>query len=389
MFLEMLWVTILGLNTVPFGLYIAYMARVSLKRPWNVQIDTHYEPQISVLIPTFNEEATIRKKLDNVVQTDYPKASMEIIIVDSASTDSTVDQMREWSRDHAEIKVIVVQEPIRRGMVKALNEGLRRASGDIVVKTDADCLWLQDSVKNALKYIADPSVGSVAGLHIISAARETSSVAIERTYRDFYRSLRIGESKLYGTVLYEGELMLVKRKLLDLLLFDEEIGADDVPTALRIADLGYRAITADDAYFVEQTPYTWKAKFSQKVRRGRHVLQSLWKYRYLNFRKDTPLHRIILPFETYIYVINPIITVLAIVLSGMMIIRYPWISLAAVLLLIGSFRGLLATHLVNSFIMVAVIISEATRREKLTWEKISEIRQKTPLDSRVSTGAVE
>jgi len=189
-------------------------------------------------------------------------------------------------------------------------------------------------------------------------------------------------------VLYEGELLLVKRRLLDLITFDEEIGADDMPTALRITDLGYRAITADDAYFVEQTPYTWKAKFAQKVRRGRHVLQSFWKYRYLNFKKDTPFHRVILPFETYIYVINPIITVLAVALSGMMIISYPWILLLGLFLLIGSFRELLATHIANSLIMVVVILSEATRRQKLTWEKINEIREQAPRGNATSTEAL-
>lgn len=97
-------------------------------------------------------------------------------------------------------------------MVSALVESLKYVSGEIFVKTDADCLWLKDSLRNALKYMADPKVGSVAGLHIIEANRETSSVMTERTYREFYKWLRIGESKLYGTVLYEGELMLVKKE---------------------------------------------------------------------------------------------------------------------------------------------------------------------------------
>jgi biofilm PGA synthesis N-glycosyltransferase PgaC len=378
MLLEILWLTTLGLNTVPFGLYIMYMTQVSRKRPWNIQIDTHYEPNISILIPTFNEETMIRRKLDNVAQADYPREKMEIVIVDSASTDRTIDQIEEWSAEHGEIKVLVIQEPERRGMVRSLNEGLRHVSGDIVVKTDADCLWLRESIRNAMKYTADPSVGSVAGLHIIEGARETSSVAVERTYRNFYKYLRIGESKLCSTVLYEGELMLVKRRLLDLIGFDEEIGADDVPTALRIADLGYRAITAEDAYFVEQTPYTWRARFVQKVRRGRHVLQSLWKYKYLNFKEDTVFHRVIMPFETYIYVVNPVITMFAVILSAILIIRYPWLLLLGVLLLIGSVREWLATHLVNSFTMLAVILSEATRREELTWEKIDEIREQIP-----------
>ena len=90
----------------------------------------------------------------------------------------------------------------------------------------------------ALRYINDPQVGSVAGLHIITSAKETNSVKTERTYREFYAWLRIGESKLYSTVLYEGELMLVKKRLIVNVGFDEEIGGDDVPLALRLAEEG-------------------------------------------------------------------------------------------------------------------------------------------------------
>jgi cellulose synthase/poly-beta-1,6-N-acetylglucosamine synthase-like glycosyltransferase len=349
-------------------------------------MDDLYEPTVSIIIPTYEEGATIRRKLDNIMQLDYPKAKMEIIIADSASKDNTINRVREWSAEHGEIKVITVQESERRGMVKALNEGLRYATGEIVVKTDADCLLFKDSLRNAMKYLADPKVGSVAGLHVIDAARQTSAVTVERTYRNFYRSLRIGESKLYGTVLYEGELMLVKRSLLDRVPFDESIGADDVPTALRMAELGYRAITAEDAYFREQTPYTWKIKLDQKIRRGRHVLQALWKYKHLLFKKNTPFHRIILPFEFYIYAVNPIITLIVAMLSVAMLFKYPWIGFMSTLLLIRSIREAFATHIVNSFIMVSAVVSELIGRERLTWNKIDEIRE--PVQSKSLTGGL-
>jgi cellulose synthase/poly-beta-1,6-N-acetylglucosamine synthase-like glycosyltransferase len=187
--------------------------------------------------------------------------------------------------------------------------------------------------------------------------------------------LRIGESKLYGTVLYEGELMLVKKGLLDKIGFDEQIGGDDVSTALRVAEQGYRAITAEDAYFIEQTPYTWREKFDQKTRRGRHVFQALWKYRYLMFKKRTPFHTLILPFETYIYVVDPFLTVLLLALTVVMLVRYPLLLLFTPLLLIGRIRELVTTHLLDSGIMVAAILMEAKGREKVTWNKISEIRE--------------
>jgi cellulose synthase/poly-beta-1,6-N-acetylglucosamine synthase-like glycosyltransferase len=267
----------------------------------------------------------------------------------------------------------------RNGMVNALNEGVRQATGDVIVKTDADCFWLSDSLRNAVKYIADPQVGCVAGVHIIKSTKDTSSVMIERTYRTFYKPLRVGESKLHSTVLYEGELMVVKRDLIDAMGFDEEIGADDVPTALRTAERGYRAITAEDAYFIEQTPHTWSEKFRQKVRRGRHVFQALWKYRYMNFQKNTALHRLILPFETYIYVANPFVTAAFVIASIFMALQHPWLLLLLLpLVLISELREMLITHLIDSAIMVYAISREFLRRESVMWQKIGEAREVAP-----------
>lgn len=375
MLLELIWSIVLGINVVPFGLYILYMRRIASKKPWNVKMDSSYEPSVSVVIPTFEEEAMITRKLDNIAEVDYPRQKMELIIVDSASQDKTVDLAEGWSGKHLDVKTKIVCQAERRGMVNALNEGFKNAKSEIFVKTDADCLLRSDSLKNALKYMADPQVGSVAGLHIIEAGRETSSVKAERTYREFYRWLRIGESKLCSTVLYEGELMLVKREILDKIGFDEEIGGDDVPTALRVAEQGYRAITAEDAYFIEQTPYTWREKFRQKVRRGRHVFQALWKYKYLIRRRNTAFHNLILPFEFYIYVVNPFLTILLAALSVAIVVRYPWLLFLAPLLLIGRVRETFTTHFVNGWMMLLAILMEAKGREKVTWQKIGEIRE--------------
>ena len=378
MILELLWLTLFSVSVVPFGLYILYIKRIAKNKPWNIKIDSNYEPSVSIIIPTYEEATTIRRKLDNIAEVDYPKEKMEIIVVDSASKDKTVDLAQEWSRQHPEIKTQVVCETERKGMVSAMNHGLKYVQGEVVVKTDADCLWLRNSLKNAIKYMADPQVGSVAGLHIIKASKETSSVKAERTYREFYTWLRIGESKLWSTVLYEGELMLVKREIIKKIGFDEEIGADDVPTALRMTEHGYRAISAEDAFFIEQTPYSWKEKFRQKIRRGRHVFQGLWGYKYLIFKERTVFHMVILPFEAYIYVVNPLIAVPLSILSAAMVVRYPWLLLLAFFLLIGRVREIFVTYFVDNLIMLLAMSMEIKGREKVTWQKIEEIRELQP-----------
>ena len=374
MFLEIIWGALLVFSIVPFGLYLVKMARVA-KRPWNVKLDETYEPTISVVIATYEEESSIVKKLDNLAQAEYPKEKMELIIVDSASKDATVSLSKGWAKRHPELKMQIIQQKERKGLVNAIIEGLNNATGEVFVKSDADCMIYPDSIRKALKYLPDPQVGSVAGLHRIVSKKETSSVKTEKTYREFYGMLRIGESKLYGTVLYEGELMLAKRELLAKIGFDETVGGDDVAIALRMAQNGYRAITADDCFFIEQTPYTWKERVNQKLRRARHVFQALWKYKFLINRENNIFHKFILPFETYIYVVNPFLVLLLTLTSIPFVFRYPWLLVFSLALLVPRVRQMFVTFVSNNWIMFAAIAMETRSPEKMTWRKIEEIRE--------------
>jgi len=374
--LEMTWIILAFLNIGVLGLYILFMRYIAIKKPWNIKIDPSYEPTISIIIPTYNEEKTIKKKLDNLLQVDYPKEKIEIIVVDSASSDKTPEIVEEWAKKHPEIKLKFIREPERRGMVPAINHGVKYAQNKIILKTDADCFLLKDSIKNAVKYLADEGVGSVAGLHIIKSFKETNPVNVEKTYRNFYRWLRIGESKLWSTVLYEGEFMLIKRRILEEVGgFDENIGADDVPIALKLAANGYRAIIAQDVYFIEMTPYSWRERLRQKVRRGRHVIQSLVSYsRKLD---NTPLtfKLLIYPMEAYIYIINPVLFIPLMVLSILILIKYSILLILSMLLLsVKPIRQLLLTHFSNVTIMVIALFKECLSREPITWTKILEIR---------------
>jgi biofilm PGA synthesis N-glycosyltransferase PgaC len=384
--LELLWSISLSMAIVPTSFYILFMRKVARDKPWNVKTDSNYEPPLSIIIPTYEEAGSIVRKLDNVREVDYPKSKIDVTVVDSASKDDTLELVSRWVKEHPEIKTQIVREKERRGMVPALNHGLKYLSGEVVVKTDTDCYWRKDSLRNAVKYLADPRVGAVAGLNTLHTSRETATIKTERTYRSFYNWLRIGESKLLSSLLYEGELMLLQRKVIEKIGFDETVGADDLPTAIRLIENGHRAIVADDAFYVEQTPYSWKEKFRQKIRRGRHILQALWKYKYVVLKGKTVFHRFIYPFEAYIYIVVPLLTVPLLALSIAIMVRYPWFILLSLLLLIGPVREMFLTFIVDNGIMLLAVLMELTGKEKVTWQKSDEIRESP---TRVSDGSLK
>jgi cellulose synthase/poly-beta-1,6-N-acetylglucosamine synthase-like glycosyltransferase len=374
MILESVFAVLVFIHTIPLLGYIVYMRHVALNRPWNIGTDSQYTPEISVLIPVLNEASTIEKKLNNILEMDYPREKTEIVIADNGSTDATLEIAKRWSETNRVPRTRIVVEKTR-GMVHAENAGLKIVTKPIIAKTDADCLWKPDSVRRLVSFLVDDSVASVAATHQILAKKMTSAYDAELTYRGLYKWLRIGESKLGSTVIFEGELMLIKTQILRSVGgFDTDIGCDDVPLALKLLAHGYRAVSVENAYFIELTPFTWSSRFQQKVRRGRHVLQSLWKYKYLARSAQPRIRRLPVVSEFYIYLLNPLIFVCLIPVLLLVLVRYPIMIALTLLILVPRIRKLVMAHLSNMLIMLDAIFRESLRRAPLPWTKIDEIR---------------
>ena len=92
------------------------------RRPSESQ-ETKFTPTVSVVVATYNEEDTIVRKLTNLMEQDYP--SMELIVIDSASNDRTVELVRQFIKEH-NIEVRLVTEKQRKGKASALNLVLSR-----------------------------------------------------------------------------------------------------------------------------------------------------------------------------------------------------------------------------------------------------------------------
>lgn len=112
-------------------------------------------PRISVVIPAYNEETMIALCLDAVL--GQSRAADEVIVVDNNSTDRTMEILAGYRDD-----VIVLQEP-RQGVQHARNRGLDAATGDIVVRIDADTRLPSGYLAEVQQTFGDPSVHAVTG----------------------------------------------------------------------------------------------------------------------------------------------------------------------------------------------------------------------------------
>ena len=290
-----------ALAALHFAAPLAYYAAAKrwLKTPWRLRRDHTYTPTVTVAIPTYNEAGHIEEKLEDVYRQDYPRDKLEIIVVDSASTDGTAERARRWAEAHPDLNLKIIREPERRGKAAALNKALAEARGEIFVITDADCRWPQrDALRRAASWLADPTVGAVTCLKKPAAE---GPAGVEAGYRDYYNLLRLAESKKWSTPVFHGELAAYRTELLRRAGgFPLDVGADDSHAAALIALMGYRVIAAEDVWCVEAVPRSAYHKW--RVRRAQHLLQHLAK---TPLRRAPPPIRPILAAEKYLHLANP------------------------------------------------------------------------------------
>jgi len=95
--------------------------------------------RLSLVIAARNESATIPHCLRAIMAQDYPKALYEVIIVDDHSTDDTAALVRGFAPNGVRLVELSKLDPGRQGKKAALTEGIRAASSDLILVTDADC----------------------------------------------------------------------------------------------------------------------------------------------------------------------------------------------------------------------------------------------------------
>ncbi|MEM0057153.1 MAG: glycosyltransferase [Candidatus Geothermarchaeota archaeon] len=335
----------LVLASIHFGIPLIYYWYAKTKwftKSWNIKFDINYKPRITIILPTYNEARLIMDKLNNLYVQDYPKNLIELIVIDSASSDGTPELVEKWAMKHFDLSLKLIKEETRKGKAYALNHALNYANGEIIVIADVDAFWPENALSKALKWFSDSSIGAVLCLK-----KPIGSDGVEEGYRHYYNILRIAESKAYSTPIFHGELAAFRTDLLkDIGGFPTDIGADDSYTATKIALMGFRAIIPDDLWIEEKIPE--ENYFLWRIRRAQHLIQHFMKV--LRVEKVNKFKWILL-VESYLHLVNPWILAIAVILFiTSSIIHHSllsWIILALglLLLVLKLYRTWIATQL--------------------------------------------
>ncbi|WP_430504728.1 glycosyltransferase [Haloparvum sp. PAK95] len=286
---------LLSLTGLPYVIYIAlYLA----ERPSGSPVEKEpWEPEVSIVLPTYNESAIVETKLDDVLELDYPMEKVELVVVDS-STDDTREVIRDYFTGLDAPELVLLEEDERRGLAPALNDAYEAASKEMVVKTDCDSKLKPDALREAAANLAADDVAAVTGTNV----EVLGGSEVESGYRGVQSHIQQLESHLDSTLIFHGPFSAFENDAL--LPIDPNSLADDTELALKIRRQGGRVIFDPEVQYMEASHSEFVKRRKQKDRRGMGLIRLLVQHRDALGRYGK-YGKVVLPFNWWFMIVSP------------------------------------------------------------------------------------
>lgn len=286
-----------GLIFVPLTIVYEFWKRRVLR------IIPPFSGKVTVLVPAYNEEKTIRATISTLLESDYP--SLEVIVINDGSTDSTEEVIKDFV-DNGAIRYI--KKP-NGGKASALNMGIEAASGEVVLFTDADSLFLPDTVTKMVRWFGDPSIDAVCGndapLHPTSPIQKFLTVTTHIGTGFVRRAL----SFLHCLPIITGNLGAVRTRVLKEINGFREIWGEDLEITFRLYKHRKKIIFDPEPKVIAECPGTIRGLWKQRIRWIRSYLKIAFLHKDLFFNSRYAPFSFYLPVNFINMAIVPILQI--------------------------------------------------------------------------------
>ncbi|MDR3013315.1 MAG: glycosyltransferase family 2 protein [Chitinispirillales bacterium] len=282
LFLEIVFWLSLGVVVYSYLIYpalLTFFARL-FGRP--VKHCDNYLPEVGVLVPAYNEEKVVARKIENILSMDYPPEKISVWV----GSDCSDDETDEIVRSIKDPRVHFWRSSERGGKTGIVNNLAPLVTSDIILLTDANTMHRRDCLREMVKSFADPSVGGVAGHieHKIALGSENA----ETVYRNFESYQKVLEGRLHSTISAFGGSYAIRKNLFQPIP-KNAYSNDDVLIPMNIIRQGYRIVYDMDAIAEEDMTDTVSSEFQRRVRIGAGNFQSFfWLLDFFNPARGWP-----------------------------------------------------------------------------------------------------
>ncbi len=239
----------------PLVIFLIFSLSEKIKWAYN----HNFIPNVSIIIVAYNEEAVIRKRIENLLNYSYPRDKIEIIIHTDGSNDSTDEIVSQYISKG----VRLITNEKNRGKTVSLNDAVKSASSDILIFSDANSIFNENSIQYLVQHLRDPLVGCVCGKLEYMRKSNNAAEKGERKYWDWDTKIKIWEGH-NGRLIGSNGAIFALRKEFAVNLPGDQSNDMIFPIIARLN--GFKVIYEPNAIAVEETGDTVKKEYKRKAR---------------------------------------------------------------------------------------------------------------------------
>ena len=264
-----------ALAAYAYALYPALLRAIAVRRRSPQLADPAIWPMLTITVPAYNEESTIRTAIEGLLALDYPTDRRHIVVISDASTDRTDDIVREFSG----LGVELLRMPQRKGKSAAENAAGAVIRGEIVVNTDATIRIPRNALKALIRVFQDPTVGVASGRDVSIGQEAIEGNSAESGYVGYEMWVRSLETRVDSIVGASGCFYAIRAAIYDS-EFPQELSRD-FASAILAKEHGLRAVSVQEARCLVPRTVSLESEYRRKVRTMARGLETLWYKRHM------------------------------------------------------------------------------------------------------------
>ena len=327
----MAWFLLAASTAALYWIYDGYgrflQAAVLLKRAFPQrqtvsQSDEPLHPEMTVLLTVHNEETVVLKRVQNILECDYPEDRIRVLVASDGSTDRT----NEIVRNIDDSRVTLFETP-GLGKTGTQNEALGRVNSEIVVFTDADIVFDTQFLNRLAVQFRNPQVGAVDGRLLYGTNSRDLTNAGQGRYWLYEMKVRRLESELGWLAVVAGACFAVRRELIRHM--DPSIGEDCI-VPLDVVQQGQLVVHDAEAKAFDEFEEGSGVTLRRRIRQTLRNWQGTWSRPRLLNPLLHPWYALALWSHKLLRWLSPVFLLTAIFSCGWLLVTVPGaISLAA------------------------------------------------------------
>lgn len=226
---------------------------------------------VSVCVVALNESATLPKLIENIKNQTYPHSLIEVVFVDSGSTDSTKEIMENFKKENNDFLGVQILDNPKKILPCGCNVALRNYTGDAIVRIDAHANIPKDFLEKNVELLnSGEMVCGGARPNVIDGStpfKETLLIAEQSMFGSSIASYRHSNKTSYVSSIFHG---MYRREVYDAVgLYDERLGrTEDNDMSYRIREKGFKIAYNPTIVSYQHTRSSLKKMLKQKYGNG-------------------------------------------------------------------------------------------------------------------------